>query len=101
MFYLPLDPSIETIDREQLSDLHFSHDDVLEGHPAEQQQRRHDAERAAQLTNTSDNKATIYFRTEDNQTKRVRARVLTAHAQYLTLKGDISLPLRAIVGFEL
>jgi len=101
MFYLPTDESIETIGREQLSALRYSHDDVLEGHPAEQTRRRHDVERAAQLTNAHDNKTTIYFRTDDGHTKRVRAKVLTTHSQYLTLKGDIDLPIRAVLGIEL
>ncbi|RZK38803.1 MAG: hypothetical protein EOO57_03825 [Hymenobacter sp.] len=101
MFYLPTDEAIETIDREQLTTLEYEHDDVLAGHPAEQQRRRADADRAVLLTNAHDNKTTIYFRTADGHTKRVRAKVLTAHTQYLTLKGDIHLPLRAVLGIEL
>ena len=100
MFYLPADESIETVDRESLTALRYSHDDVLAGHPAEQQRRHFDANRAVQLTNAHDNKTTIYFRTDEGHTKRVRAKVLTAHAQYLTLKGDIHLPLRAVLGIE-
>jgi hypothetical protein len=99
MFYLPTDEATETIDREQLATIQFSHDDVLAGHPAEQQRRRADAERAVLLTH-DDNKTTIYFRTEDGHTKRVRAKVLTAHSQYLTLKGDIQLPIRAVLGID-
>jgi len=99
MLYLPTDDSTETIDREQLIALNFSHDDVLEGYPAEQQRRRADAERAVLLTH-GDNKTTIYFRTDDGHTKRVRAKVLTAHSQYLTLKGDIQLPIRAVLGID-
>ncbi|NML63980.1 hypothetical protein HHL22_02065 [Hymenobacter sp. RP-2-7] len=99
MFYLPTNEAIETIDREHLAALHFNHDDVLEGHPAEQRRRRADAERAVLLTH-GDNKTTIYFRTADGHTKRVRAKVLTAHSQYLTLKGDIQLPIRAVLGID-
>jgi hypothetical protein len=101
MFYLPTDESVETIDREQLTQLEFVHDDVLAHHPEAQQRRRADAERAARLTNANQTKSTIFFRTADGHTKRVRAMVLTAHAQYLTLKGDINLPLRSVLGFEL
>ena len=100
MHYLPTDETIETIDREHLPALRYCHDDVLEGNLDGQNRRRHDAERAALLTNAHDTKTTIYFRTEDGHTKRVRAKVLTAHNQYLTLKGDIQLPLRAVLGIE-
>jgi len=100
MFYLPTDEAVETIDREQLTGLEFIHDDVLAQHSEAQQRRRADAERAVRLTNANHTKTTIFFRTADGHTKRVRAMVLTAHNQYLTLKGDINLPLRAILGFE-
>jgi hypothetical protein len=101
MFYLPTDEAVETIDREQLTQLEFVHDDVLAHDSEAQQRRRADAERAARLTNANHTKSTIFFRTADGHTKRVRAMVLTAHSQYLTLKGDINLPLRSVLGFEL
>ncbi len=101
MFYLPTDEAVETIDREQLTELEYVHDDVLAHDPDQQKRRRADAERAVLLTNTNHTKTTIFFRTADGHTKRVRAMVLTAHANYLTLKGDINLPLRAVLGFEL
>jgi len=100
MLYLPIDEAVETVGREELAKLEFIHDDVLAQHPADQPRRRADADRAVLLTNANQTKTTIFFRTADGHTKRVRAMVLTAHAQYLTLKGDIHLPLRAIVGIE-
>ncbi|RZK21920.1 MAG: hypothetical protein EOO56_10360 [Hymenobacter sp.] len=100
MFYLPVDEAIETVGREQLAGLEFIHDDVLAHDPNQQKRRRADAERAVLLTNTNQTKTTIFFRTADGHTKRVRAMVLTTHAQYLTLKGDINLPIRAILGIE-
>ena len=100
MLYLPIDEAVETVGREQLAKLEFVHDDVLAQHPADQPRRHADANRAVLLTSTNHTKTTIFFRTADGHTKRVRAMVLTAHAQYLTLKGGINLPLRAILGFE-
>jgi len=100
MLYLPIDESVETIDREQLTNLEFIHDDVLAHDQTQQLRRRADADRAVLLTNANQTKTTIFFRTSDGHTKRVRAMVLTAHAQYLTLKGGINLPLRAVLGFE-
>ncbi|RZK20655.1 MAG: hypothetical protein EOO56_12405 [Hymenobacter sp.] len=100
MLYLPIDEAVETIDREQLASLDFVHDDVLAHDTDQQKRRRADADRAVLLTNANQTKTTIFFRTADGHTKRVRAMVLTAHAQYLSLKGGINLPLRAVVGFE-
>lgn len=100
MFRPPTDQTIETVDRKQLPEIDFSHDDVLADDAAAQKLRRSEANRAAQLANTHQTKATIFFRTADGQTKRVRAHVLSAHAEYLTLKDEMMLPMRAVLGFE-
>lgn len=100
MFRPPTDHSIETIDRKQLPTIEFCADDVLAGDEAALKLRRAEAHRAAVLDNTHQTKATIFFRTADGQTKRVRAHVLAAHAEYLTLKDEMMLPLRAVLGFE-
>ena len=100
MFQPPTDHSIETIDRKHLSAVEFTHDDVLAADPAAQKLRRAEANRAALLANAHQTKATIFFRTADGHTKRVRAHVLGAHTEYLTLKEGMLLPLRAVLGFE-
>lgn len=100
MFNLPTDQPTETLDRKQLTTIEFSHDDVLAADPAAQKVRRAEADRAALLANAHQTKATIFFQTADGQTKRVRAHVLGAHAEYLTLKDGMLLPLRAVLGFE-
>ena len=100
MFHPPIDQPIETVDRKQLPMLEFIHSDVLAGDAAAQNLRRAEAERAARLANAHQTKATIFFRTADGETKRVRAHVLGAHPEYLTLKEGMSLPLRAVLGFE-
>ena len=100
MFQPPTDQLIETIDRKQLAAVDFSHDDVLAADAAAQKLRRAEADRAALLANVHQTKATIFFRTADGQTKRVRAHVLGAHADYLTLKDGMLLPIRAVLGFE-
>ena len=101
MFNQPTDQLIETIDRKQLPAVEFSHDDVLATDAAAQKLRRVEADRAARLANVHQTKATIFFRTAAGQTKRVRAHVLGAHTEYLTLKDGMSLPIRAVLGFEL
>lgn len=100
MFRPLIDHSIETVDRKQLPEVEFSHDEVLANDAPAQKLRRALANRAALLANAHQTKATIFFRTADGQTKRARAHVLGAHAEYLTLKDGMSLPLRAVLGFE-
>ena len=100
MFHLPTDQLIETIDRKHLTTVEFSHDDVLAADAAAQKLRRAEADRAALLANVHQTKATIFFRTADGHTKRVRAHVLGAHPEYLTLKDGMLLPIRAVLGFE-
>ncbi|MFD1873098.1 hypothetical protein [Hymenobacter bucti] len=99
MFTPPTDQLIETIDRKELPAVAFSHDDVLATDPAAQQLRRAEADRAMLLANAHQAKTTIFFRTADGHTKRVRAHVLGAHAEYLTLKDGLLLPIRAVLGF--
>ena len=100
MFHPSTDQTIETIDRKDLPAVVFVHDDVLASDSDAQKLRRAEADRAALLANAHQTKATIFFRTADGQTKRVRAHVLGAHAEYLTLKDGMLLPIRAVLGFE-
>lgn len=95
----PTDASIETIEKEQIPFLRFPQEDVLPD-KAEQQRRRHDADRAATLGNAYHGKLDIYFQTEDGSTKRVYTTVWATHQDYLTLKSGISLPIRAVVSFD-
>ena len=90
---------VQLVEKETIPTLHFPQDDVLTD-TAEQQVRRHDAERATALGNAYHNKVTIYFQTDDGATKCVTAAVWAAHEQYIALKAGITLPLRAVLGFE-
>lgn len=62
--------------------------------------RRHEAERATSLGNNYQGKLDIYFRTADGSTKRVYTTVWATHEEYLTLKSGITMPLRAVLGFD-
>jgi hypothetical protein len=93
------DPTIETVEKETIPQLRFSHDDVLTDKAAIQR-RRHDAERAATLGNAYHGKLDIYFQTEDGSIKRVYTTVWATHEEYLTLKSGIALPLHSILSFD-
>jgi hypothetical protein len=97
-FELPTDTA-EVVDKDAIAQFQFSADDVLTD-PAAIQQRRHDAERATSLGNNYQGKLDIYFKTAEGAVKRVYTTVWATHQEYLTLKSGISLPLRAIIGFD-
>ncbi|WP_133273109.1 hypothetical protein [Hymenobacter radiodurans] len=92
-------PDVETIEKEAIPGLAFPHDDVLSD-PAQQLQRRHDAERASKLGNSYQGKVTIYFQTHEGITRRVQTTIWAVHEEYVTLKAGITLPLRSIIRFD-
>jgi hypothetical protein len=99
MFAPTTDQPIETVDKEQIPLLRFSPEDVLTDKAA-LERRRVDAERATRLGNTYQGKLDIFFQTADGQPKRVQTTVWGAHPEYLSLKAGITLPLRAVLGFD-
>lgn len=99
MFAPTTDQPIETVEKEQIPTLRFPQQDVLTDKAA-LERRQADAERATRLGNTYQGKLDIFFQTADGQPKRVQTTVWGAHAEYLTLKAGIMLPLRAVLGFD-
>jgi hypothetical protein len=100
MYTPPTDQPIETVEKEVIPNLKFSQSDIFANSPTEQERRRADADRACRLGNAYHGKLDIFFQTADGQTKRVQTAVWGAHAEYLTLKAGIMLPLRAVLGFD-
>ncbi len=98
--YVPTtDQPIETLEKEVIPTLLFSSDDVLAS-SEERQQRHAAAERATRLGNAHHGKVDIFFKTADGQTKRVQTSVWAAHTLHITLKSGVTLPVRAILGFD-
>jgi hypothetical protein len=91
--------TVETIDKASIPTLRFPHEDVLSS-LEERRRRRHDAERACALGNNYHGKLDIYFQTADGQTCRVQTTVWGVHEDYITLKAGVTIPLRAVVGFD-
>lgn len=90
---------VETLPKEALPGLRFSHHDVL-SQPADRLLRRHNAERAVTLGNAYHGKLDIYFQTADGTTKRVQTTVWAADGDHLTFKSGVLLPLRAVVWMD-
>ena len=99
MSFLPSSPTVEIVEKEDITAMQFGHDDVLTDEAA-RQHRRVDADRAATLGNAYHGKLDIYFQTADGGAKRVATTVWAADSDYLTLKSGASLPLRAVLGFD-
>ena len=99
MFAPTTDQPVETVEKEALPTLSFAATDVLPDQAA-RERRRADAERAARLGNAYHGKLDIFFQTADGQPKRVQTAVWGAHPEYLSLKAGITLPLRAVLGFD-
>ena len=91
--------TVEIVDKEELSTMLFATEDVLPDATA-RQRRRADADRAVPLGNAYHGKLDIYFQTADGHAKRVATTVWAADADHLTLKSGMSLPLRAVLGFD-
>ncbi|MBO2009306.1 hypothetical protein [Hymenobacter negativus] len=99
MSFIPVATSIEIVEKEDITNLQFDHEDVLTDLAA-RQSRRADADRAVTLGNAYHGKLDIYFKTADGATKRMATTVWAADADHLTLKSGASLPLRAVLGFD-
>ena len=99
MFAPTTNQPVETVEKEALPSLRFAAEDVLSDHAA-RERRRTDAERASRLGNSYQGKLDIFFQTADGQPKRVQTTVWGAHPEYLSLKAGITLPLRAVLGFD-
>lgn len=99
MSFIPSDATFEIVEKEAIADLQFSPEDVLTD-PADIQRRRADAERATTLGNAHHGKLDIYFQVADGRLMRVATTVWATHHEYLSLKAGLSLPMRAIIGFD-
>ena len=87
------------IEKEDLSSILFSKDDVLED-PVKRRLRQIYLEKAERLGNAYHGKVKMTFVTEDKKLMKVNTTIWTADQQYITLKGGIHIPTIAIVDVE-
>lgn len=87
------------IQKEQLGMFRFSPSEVLKGE-WEKVYRRFSLQRAERLGNAFKGKVRIIFRTHDNETKIVDTTVWAATEEYVSVKGGMSIPVKAILGIE-
>ncbi len=87
------------ISKENLNKFRFSAADVLKGE-WEKVYRRFSLQRAEKLGNSFKGKVKIIFRTSENETKMVDTTVWSATDDYVSVKGGMTIPVRAILGIE-
>ncbi|TXK28397.1 hypothetical protein FVR03_20875 [Pontibacter qinzhouensis] len=87
------------IEKERISTLHFSKEDVLKD-PNARSRRSYDINRATILGNAYRNKAAITFRTDEGELKTVETTVWANDDKFVMLKAGTFLPLKSIVKVE-
>jgi len=87
------------IEKEDLSSILFSKEDVLED-PVKRRLRQIYLEKAERLGNAYHGKVKMTFVTEDKKLMKVHTTIWSADQQYITLKGGIHIPTIAIVEVE-
>jgi len=92
--------TINRIEKEKVSALNFSSEDVLTS-STDQLQRKIDLQRASALGATSKSNVKIYFFDDKGVNYRTEATVWASTEKNVTLKGEVLIPIRAItkVGF--
>jgi hypothetical protein len=88
--------TIHTIDKELISNLSFAKSDVLL-FPEEQKKRMADLYRSQTLGNLLQTKVKLTFEAADLQTYQVETTVWAVGDTFISLKGGIFLPIRAIL----
>jgi hypothetical protein len=91
--------SAQIIPKEQLGNYRFSSTEVLRG-DWEKVYRLFSLRRAERLGNNFKGKVRIVFRTFSNEIKAVDATVWSATDEYVSVKGGMAIPVRAIMSVE-
>ncbi|WBL43664.1 hypothetical protein PBT90_03035 [Algoriphagus halophytocola] len=88
--------TIETIQKESISQLTFSKKEVLVD-PEERKQRMADLYRSQTLGNLLQSKVKLIFETSDGQNYQVDTTVWAVGNDFISLKGGITIPVHAIL----
>jgi len=84
----------ETVTKEQIPELHCTHDEVLD-HDKAIKERKESIRKAANLARNFYLKARIVFETEEG-TKEVRTTIWAATDNHIVMKGGATLPIHCI-----
>ncbi|UZD22405.1 hypothetical protein [Algoriphagus halophytocola] len=88
--------TIETIQKESISQLTFSKKEALVD-PEERKQRMADLYRSQTLGNLLQSKVKLIFETSDGQNYQVDTTVWAVGNDFISLKGGITIPVHAIL----
>lgn len=94
LFFIIMSIQFQTVEKEQISTLHFPNGDVLSDRDAKKQ-RHSDLQRALSLGNLEHSKIKIYF--EDDQSKKVvHTTVWAVTDKSVILKKGVGIPINRI-----
>lgn len=91
--------TIERIEKEQVSLINFSKQEVLSD-PHELKLRRADLYRSQTLGNLLQTKVNISFVSSDGQVYEVHTTVWAVGSDFVVLKGGITIPIRSVLKVE-
>lgn len=91
--------NITLVQKEQLKAVRFQKLEVLPEKPL-RQNRQYKLNRAMILGNIDHNKVNIIFKTEDGSLQQVETTIWAVSEDHITLKGGVSIPVRAIIDLE-
>lgn len=92
--------AINLIEKERISSLHFSKEDVLKD-PSERSRRYYNINRATILGNAYRSKSLITFCTEQGDIKKVETTVWANDDKFVLLKAGTFLPLKSILAVDI
>ena len=84
------------VDKSQLAYYPFKREEVLED-TVDRSLRKYDLERAVALGNLYKSSVTIFFKNIDNETRSVTGTVWALTSKFVSLKGNLTLPINAII----
>lgn len=104
-YFCPIKPQMEnkeyiTVEKEEVANLTFPHEDVLDGEPELIQERKLAVERANSLGNNEHYKVKIYF-ADNNGKKQVNTTIWAVTDQAIVLKQNVILPIKRIIKLEI
>jgi len=91
--------NIIILPKESLTEVKFAKEDVLDTAAAKRLRSIY-LKRAEMLGNNYKNKVKMYFKTSDNEIKGVETTIWAVDENYISLKGGISIPTKAVVAVE-
>ena len=91
---------IKIVEKESIATLKFAKEDVLQNDDVRKRLRAIYLSKAEAIGNNFKSKVKLFFRLADNEICAVETTIWQASDEYVTLKGGINIPTKAVCGIE-